>query len=66
MVKKKEGIQCKDDNNLNFVIEYTPKNGFHIRNIYIKLSYLLYDDFIKTKQNNIILIIYIFRKIFIK
>ena len=54
-VEKEEGMKCKNDNDLDFFMEYTPKNGFDIRNIYIKASYLLYDDFMKTKKNNTLL-----------
>ncbi len=49
-VEKEEGMKYKNDNNLDFFMEYTPKNGFDIRNIYIKASYLLYDDFFKTQK----------------
>ena len=48
-VEKEEGMKYKKDYNLDFFIEYTP-NEFDIRNIYIKASYLLYDDLLKTKK----------------
>ena len=49
-VEKEEGMKYKKDYNLDFFMEYNPKNGFDIINIYIKASYLLYDDFLKTKK----------------
>ena len=53
-VEKEEGMKQKNDHDLDFM-EYTPKNGFDIRNIYIKASYLLYDDFLKTNKSKIFL-----------